>query len=118
MHLLLLTIVAGLGSHAAQPTKPVGRIELNHFYDDCGKHNFTQIIAWEWMPDYRRWYAARWRIVDGERQYPVSRGGVWHAEISQGEWISSKLYKETWTTYDPEREDRKLTPEAYRSRIR
>lgn len=113
MLVLLLALFLDGGS---QPVKHVGLIELNHCYSCDGSHKFDQVILWERSPDYRRWDAHFWRIVK-DLDAPIQIGPSFH-EYSDGERkivVRSALYRETWTTTDPERDSAKLFPVMLRS---
>lgn len=100
----------------------VDLIELNHYYDSQGKHQFDQVIFYEWSPDYRRFHVIAWSLVEGDlkrmpRQMPGSdltcvtwfdRDAKVHREVQ------SKLYRETWTQSDPERTNKQWFEEKDR----
>jgi hypothetical protein len=88
-------------------------VEINHYQpDQCG--GFTQAIAWDWCPQYRRWHAQQWMMVSGWDRV----GGV---VVCDGESrlvrLSSRLFRETWTNLDPERENQKLFPVDSRRKV-
>jgi len=92
----------------------VDLIELNHKYSETGCLNFDQVIIWKWSPDYRRYNAQHWFIVSSEPGYPVQAGEFYQCRQTDlnGRRIlfRSKMFRETWTTNDPERENLKLFP--------
>ena len=85
-------------------------IEINHYRPECGG-GFDQIIAWDWSPEYRRWHAQQWVIVrDWQRAGRVVSGEGDGASVR----VSARLFRETWTQHDPERENQKLFPIEFR----
>ncbi len=100
----------------------VDLIELNHFYDDLGRHQYDQVIFYEWSPDYCRFHVIAWCLVEddqgrmpkreaGSREYVVR----WFDRDSKIQReVRSKLYRETWSQVDPERANKKLIDEKYR----
>ena len=95
-------------------TETVDVIELNHVVDD-GEVRFTQMIYWRWESDGRL-HAAAWRRV-AENHYVCQvgthcrdewqRDGVTHV-------VRGETYRERWSQYDPELEDRKEWPQSRR----
>ncbi len=88
-------------------------MELNHSYTCEGKHRFDQVIMWKWSPDYRRWNVRRWRIISNLSEYPEKNGSQHFCTVKQGDRnvvMQSRLYRETWTIGDPERENALLFP--------
>lgn len=88
-------------------------VEINH-YAPAGCSGFTQVIAWDWSPEHRRWHAQQWAIVVAwERVKSAVRfsGDGVEAEIG------SRLFRETWTAADPERENQKLFPCENRRKV-
>ena len=105
--LLLLAITSG------HPLPNCDLVEINHYYPN-GQHAFTQIIAWDWDAQYRRWHAHQWAIVqDWERTQNVTTIQT----IDQTIKLESKLFRETTTTNDPERDNRILFPTKYRRAV-
>lgn len=99
----------------SKPEKSVDVVELNHRYDETGRHCYSQVIVWEWMPDYRRYRAKGFVLVqDGSLSgYPLKRGDTYYiyrdgGGINPTYRLKSKVMIETWTDYDPEREANKI----------
>lgn len=100
----------------------VDLIELNHFYDDLGRHAYDQVIFYEWSPDFHRFHVIAWSLVEndlsrmpakvpGQAEYSV----IWYDRDSKiKREVRSKLYRETWSQFDPERANKKLIDEKYR----
>ncbi len=118
----LLAIAVILGSGAGRPVRndfhEVDLIELNHKYDEeTGRHQFDQVIFWRWSPQFRRYDAAGWIIVSekaGLGGYPVDAGEYYRcrAPIPGGgaRVFYAKLFRETVTQRDPERDNGLLNP--------
>jgi hypothetical protein len=89
-------------------------IELNHVVND-GVITFSQLIYWRWESDGKL-HAAAWRRVD--ENYYVRQVGTKHRD----EWFAGgvtyrvigRAYRERWSQYDPEIEDRKEWPQSRR----
>jgi hypothetical protein len=119
----LLFAVPGNASHAeSEVTQRVDLIELNHFYDDLGRHAYDQVIFYEWSPDYRRYHVVAWSLLendlarmpvhDSHRNEYVVRWYDRDEHIRRSVW--SRMYRETWSQTDPERANKKLMEEKYR----
>ena len=124
--LLFPSIVFAWGSNdLAEQAKLVLRvdlIELNHRYDDQGRHCYDQVIFYEWSPDYRRYHVVAWCLVDhGLSRLPTldhskNRYVVrwFDRETGRQREIWSPIYRETWSDWDPERANKELMDEKYR----
>lgn len=89
-------------------------VELNHFVPQ-GKHQFSQLIWYEWSPEYRRHHVLYWRLANEPKSRPVkTRRGLsaWLA----GREILATHYRETTTRTDPERLNQKLFAGEFRPR--
>lgn len=106
---LLTLVVGGMSSPAIQ----VDLIELNHFYDELGRHAYDQVILWERSPDYNRFDVCDWWLVECLEEFPCKCGERFVVQHG-ARCISSKLFRETWTYSDPERDNKKLLDEKYR----
>jgi hypothetical protein len=88
-------------------------IELNHFYDPEGRKVFDQVIFWEWHAEEAAFRIVAWRLWKSPAQTPErdwQRGGyrtLWFDE-DQLRLVRATSYRETWTQYDPELEDRQF----------
>ncbi len=115
MILLVLLIGSGNGKLASEREREVDLIELNHKYSEEGQHQYDQIIFWQWSPVFRRYDAVGWILIDeknGLCGYPVLTAGFWRCKFrihtGQGREYRSKMFRETITCVDPERENVKL----------
>ena len=74
----------GLTPRESVTSDRVDLIELNHFYDEHGKHVFDQIIFYDWSPDDSRYHVRAWRLLKKPAQIPTrnwTQGdyiAVWH----------------------------------------
>ena len=101
----LLTLVLTFAG-SGQGTPRCDLVEINHYMPECG-NGFVQLIAWDWSPDYCRWHAQQWLIVrDWQRVGVVVIGEGDGTSVR----VSARLFRETWTQHDPERENQKLFP--------
>ncbi len=105
----------------------VDLIELNHFYDDLGRHVYDQLIFYEWAPDAKSFLVRAWCLVDEKQAGTVKpwrtwQDRRWHVRYHDREnrfyrKISSQQFRETWTQVDPERANRKLLDERMRTAL-
>jgi hypothetical protein len=84
----------------------VDLIELNHRYDKGnGQNYFAQILLWERLPQNGR-YITRGFAVDRDFiQWPITENGITTVKVERGGTcvtIRARLYRESWTMYDPE----------------
>jgi hypothetical protein len=81
------------------------RIERNHVYRN-GEYTFTQIICWEWNVEVNEYEVIGWFM----ETTPPEKQGRWCYITYQNKKFFSRIYKESWTMFDPEVEDRKKLP--------
>lgn len=113
------------GPRDRDATESVDLIELNHFYDDLGRHAYDQVIFYEWSPDYRRFHVIAWCLVENDLSRLPTRNPHngeyfvrWHdRDAKVRREVRSKLYRETWSQVDPERINKKLLDEKYRTSL-
>lgn len=124
----LMILMASIGSSSSSAIESrVDLIELNHFYDDLGRHAYDQVILYEWSPDYRRHHVIAWMLLDESSEigkFPQKEQGSrdwivkWYDRDAKTKRIvRSKLYRETWSQVDPERENKQLFDEKYRTTL-
>lgn len=103
MHTIIL-LVLSIVPYDQPLTNTVDVIELNHFYDENGKHVFDQLIFYDWNKYTCRHDVVAWRLVKdgnlptkylGRYRSCWSDGGVWRT-------VYATSYRESWTQYDPE----------------
>lgn len=119
--LLIASAGHSLGKRACI-SEQVDLIELNHHYDDLGRHNYDQVIFYEWCPEYKRFHVIAWCLVDEERKRMPTQS------VNRAEWtvrwqdrdpriqreVKSQLFRETWSQIDPERANKELLEEKHR----
>ena len=94
-------------------------IELNHCYDEKAEKRFDQVIFWEWDCD-----RSTHRVVDFRMNVSVRIdriGDDWRVRFADGETrreVRATSYRETWTQYDPERDDLKWWSMQCRRKLR
>ena len=94
-----------------QPSEYVEVMELNHYYDSKGWPVFDQVVAWETNPENGKLRVRGWIMV--KDNYPEKRGGLFRFS-KDGYTIHSRIFRETWTQTDSEREDAKSWPSCNR----
>lgn len=95
----------------------VDLIELNHLYDECGRHVFAQLIYWDYDEEVGGHYIVAWRLLKSPRQLPVKRDGEWVSTWMDGQVlrrITATTYDTTWEQHDPELEQRSVLPKEHR----
>lgn len=121
--LLPLLISVSSGSRSSpEISENVDLIELNHFYDDLGRHAYDQVIFYEWSPDYTRFHVIAWCLIEKDHGRRPSRDpgrgdyfARWYdREAKTYRVVRSKLFRETWSEVDPERANKQLLEEKYR----
>jgi hypothetical protein len=118
MLVALLSIPLGTSTH-----EHVDAIELNHNFDGRGRLIFDQVIFWERTPTTGRFQVRAWCMVDDRdvvNRRPIQTdNGLYECVIVDSDQrlvrrIVSRVYRESWTQNDPERDDRKHHAESLR----
>ena len=101
--LAVVVTAVGLTPYESVTSDRVDLIELNHFYDEHGKHVFDQIIFYDWSAEDSRYHVRAWRLLKKPAQIPTrnwSRGDyitVWHdGEVLRR--VRADATRESWTT--------------------
>ena len=72
----LLLMATGPGGSNTVLRESVDLIELNHFYDDLGRHAYDQVIFYEWSEEYCRYHVIAWCLVEDDHlRLPVQLPG-------------------------------------------
>ncbi len=95
----------------SSPCETVDVIERNNFFDESGRHVFTQWILWEWKDSRHEIVAWRLHKPDFHFQERPPR-----LRWDEGE-VKAACWRETWTQYDPELYERDRNPKEYRKGI-
>lgn len=102
----------------------VDMIELNHFYDQVGRHVYDQVIFYHVSPETGKFRVRAWCLIEDRES--LSRRPLRDPQTStvRVEWydenqkllrrLSSKLFRESWTQVDPERSDKVQLEEKLR----
>lgn len=118
----LTLAVLGLGPDDPVLADRVALIEINHFYDQSGRHVFDQIIFYDWDAEAARHQVRAWRLLKRPSQRPVrdlATGryvAIWH-DNGVLRKVSSQRLKETWTQRDPELVAREHRPREERPEL-
>jgi hypothetical protein len=95
-------------------------IELNHFHDYAGHHNYDQYIFWTFVESDNEYHVRAWAIVDQKdtpRVYDAGRFVRIHYYDhihTANRTITARYFRESWTQNDPERDDKKSLDESLR----
>jgi hypothetical protein len=92
-------------------------VEINHCHDpDTHELRYTQLIAWDWCDEYKRYDAQQWVVVSDWKR--LKREVVADAD-NKDEIVRLRcnFFRETWTNYDPERLNAGLFPESLRRKV-
>lgn len=116
--LLLLVICGGIPNSA--PVQHADIVEVNHVCDrQDGRETLVQVIWWEWSSVYGQFVVIDWRILS-KCDFPHRHGTAWIQQWRDGPGsettVVSKVFRETWTLYDVEIENRSIVPEQHRRR--
>lgn len=101
----------------------VDLVELNHFYDEQGRHVFDQVIFYDWSPQNKRYEVRAWRLVKHPAQVPCRD---WQSGGFVAIWQDGNLFRkvhaitmrESWTQHDPELVERSFLPKEQRAELR
>lgn len=130
----LLLLLLGIVPHEAVISERCDVIELNHFYDDCGKHVLDQVIFWDWYPGDCRFHVRDWRMVKqlvsrpepGVMPHYTGMNWRFRKDLDRDCWVAygrdgketrevrSGVMRESWEQYDPELAEREIIPKERR----
>lgn len=114
----LLSIPLNLTTH-----EHVDAIELNHFFDQRGHLVYDQVVFFERTPTTGRFQVRAWCLVDDRealnRRPEKNDNGLYECfMVDSNERLTrrivSRVFRESWTQIDPEREDKKRHAESLR----
>lgn len=96
----------------------VDAVELNHFHDKRGEHVFSQFVFKRWgnWTDGKRYHVSEWLLLKNKYAH-IKRGNrhtILYFHDGQEVLVETPVYRETWTTFDPELQDKNLLPEDRR----
>lgn len=118
----VLFSVLGASTPEVVARDEVDLVEINHFYDENGRHVFDQLIFYDWSAKESRFQVRAWRLLKSASQIPQrnwQRGefeSVWHdGEVLRK--IQAASFRETWTQHDPELTERAALPRELRREL-
>jgi hypothetical protein len=118
----LLACLCGSPPREDVASEQVDLVEVNHFYDDQGRHVFDQVIFYDWAEGHSRHMVRAWRLVKNPAQLPQrnwkdgSYTALWHDnEVLRK--VQAKSMRESWTQYDPELAEREYLPKEKRKEL-
>jgi hypothetical protein len=100
----------------------VDLIEVNHCYDEEGKHVFDQVLFYDWSAQDRQYHVRAWRMLKHPSQIPYrdTVSGRYEATWHDG-WVMRSVqattFRETWTQHDPEVAARSHLPKELRREL-
>lgn len=116
--LLILAFVGSFPTTLATRTADV--VEYNHVHDGRGKHQFDQVIFWQWLSADDGHFCDGWALIRKPSTLAVTKrsSGYVVTWVSGGQLCRVRCggWRETWTQHDPEIEDRQRRPRDGRSR--
>jgi hypothetical protein len=119
----VLAALCGLSPQEDVASEQVDLIEVNHFYDDQGRHVFDQVIFYDWAEEHGRHMVRAWRLVKNPAQLPQrnwkdgSYSALWY-DPDVLRKVQAKSMRESWTQYDPELVEREYLPKEKRTDLR
>jgi hypothetical protein len=123
MNNLAIALIIGVGSQFIA-FDHVDAIELNHFYDTKGHLVYDQVVFRHWHKSTGRFHVRQWTLIDdrdpiSKRPIKNEQTGVYSVEYFDTDAkttrkVVSRVFRESWTQTDPEREDKKALPESLR----
>ncbi len=123
--LLCLSLLAASSSgNQGVVREQVDMIEVNHFHDDLGRHIYDQVVFYGWSAAAGDYHVRAWCLLDEPSRWPRRNqtSGLYHVRWYDRDQriqreVVSKHYLETWTQVDPERANKKLLDEKYRTAL-
>ena len=115
----VLVAICGLSPQEDVASEQVDLIEVNHFYDDQGRHVFDQVIFYDWEDSHSRHMVRAWRLVKNPAQLPQRNWkdgtyvSIWYDNDVLRK-VQAKSMRESWTQYDPELVEREYLPKEKR----
>ncbi len=119
---VVLLASVGISPQGDVSSEQVDLVELNHFFDDQGRHVFDQMIFYDWSAEHNRYQVRAWRLIKTASQQPRHD---WTREVYVATWqdgevlrkVVAKGMKETWTQHDPELAEREYLPKEMRREL-
>lgn len=123
---IILCLCVGVGSLGGSfgIKERCDMMELNHYYDKDGRQIYDQVIYWRRRPQDGKYEVREWALVEdresvNNRPCKNENSGMWESYYKRSGddyylIVTSPIFKESHTMYDPERENKKMTPETSR----
>jgi hypothetical protein len=95
-------------------------IELNHIRDQNGTEFLDQFIFWRWDEPLQEYHVRAWTVADETKQpecnYHNHSWSVrfWDVAEQKTRLVTANNFRESLTTEDPERKNRKILDERFR----
>lgn len=110
--------------HPIEPiaAERVDLVEVNHFYDENGKHVLDQLIFYDWSDEKSEYEIRAWRLLKKPSQRPLKdfQRNEYSVTWQDGDTlrrIQAEAMSETWTQYDPELVARASLPKDQRREL-
>jgi hypothetical protein len=115
MSTILSIACCGANPVATEVVDRVDLIEVNHLYDQQGRHVIDQLIFYDWDQVARRFQVRAWRLLKSDDHQPRRS---WARDEYVATWRDQNIVRrvhafqtrETWTNHDPEVLEREMYP--------
>lgn len=122
--LIVALALVGRIDHDSALKNHVEIIELNHCFTNTGGFLFDQYIFWEWNSARRCYQIVDFRMAASiphkpylnQRRNYVLIFSDWRTKTYLRE-VTSPIFRETWTRFDPEQKDRTRWPMNRRRKL-
>lgn len=111
--LMFLTSIATAKVNKDKLPVSVDVIEFNTVKNEFNT-GYQQFIFWKWSPEYNRYHCHGWSLYNENGVHPITKLGdtyTFNGRIK----ITSRIFIQTATKIDPERENQKIFPDEFRS---
>lgn len=115
MFLLLLILIF---DNSTQKVTTFDRVIYQEYYQD-GKHNYNQLIFYNYSPDYKRYHVCGYKLIYRHELINIySKTGDFHnfrlEENDKVYYFKTKIFICVSSEVDLEKENKKVFPEKYR----
>ena len=122
MSWLVLACACLIGSGFSQVgrvTEVIDLIEINHYQEANGRLSFDQVILYDWSHRHRAYVVRDYKVIRSPFLYPYKD---WETGTIRMRWredgivqeVVGSNWRETWTKYDPEKENTQIVPRSDR----
>ena len=122
--LILLSLLFGSAKVSKGVPDRFDLAEVNHYLDARGKHAYSQLIFFDYSPEYQRFHVHYWVLISDEKPKPIidkTKVGyniTFHNRDQKSRMVRVKFFRERVTRFDPERTNKSLFPEQYRTGLK